>query len=242
MWKKIRVYVFSFIILLVMLLAVLVWNKIINKDEKTDDTVVDVSDVDNTKFVDAKLGDADVKITQSYLKNYTVHKQGTWYASKAYVKKIKYDDNDAIITLSENKDSNDTITAYISKDKCNVKIGNEVFFTGTVSIRFNAIMLSRISVDEQTKYSSQVDIDFKDLQTNMVNINKTYFLIYGYLVTDGDKYKLYDSKEAYNKNPEAGEYFLISWNGEFPYTGNQDVNIRCRLEDTYKIKECTYVK
>ena len=77
---------------------------------------------------------------------------------------------------------------------------------------------------------------------NMVNINKTYFLIYGYLVTDGDKYKLYDSKDAYNKNPEAGEYFLISWNGEFPYTGNQDVNIRCRLEDTYKIKECTYVK
>ena len=241
MWKKIRVYVFSFIIILVMLLAVLVWNKIINKDNKKDNEVVDVSDVDNTKYVDAKLGGDDVKITQSYLKNYTIHKQGYWYSSKGYVKKIKYEDNEAIITLSADKNSNETITATINKDKCDVKVGNEVYFVGTVIIRFNSIMLSRIGLEE-IDYKSAVKIEFNDLKTNLDNINKTYFLVYGYLVTDGDKYKLYDSKDAYGKNSSAGEYFLVEWDGEFPYTGNQDVNIRCRLADTYKLKECTYNK
>ena len=241
MWEKIRVYVVSLIILIVMLAGVLVWNKIINKDKKEEVETVDVSDVNNVKIVDSKLSNEDYRITQSYLMTYTVHKAGTWYYSKGYVSKIKYNEDDAIITISESKNSKDVITGIISKDKCNVKVGDTIYFVGTVSIKNNNINLTKIDTKE-INYNSVTNIEFMDLKTNLNYLKNTYFVISGYMITDGEKYKLFDSKDAYGKSSEPGTYFLINWDGTFDYTGNQDVKIRCQLADTYKLKECSLVK
>ncbi len=241
MWKKIRVYVVSFIIIIIMLLGVLVWNKIIDKDKKVEPTIVDNDDVNNVKIVDGKLNGEDYRITQSYLRTYTVHKAGMWYYSNGYVKKIKYDGDDAIISISKDKNSNDVILGIIDKSKCNVKNGDMVYFVGTVSIKDNNIRLTKIDTKE-IDYKSVTNIEFDDLSNNLKYLKSTYFIVSGYMVTDGDKYKLFDSKDEYGKDSSPGTYFLISWNSKFEYTGNQDVKIRCKLEDTYKLKECTLVK
>ena len=92
-----------------MLLGVLIWNRIIDKDKREEPTIVDNDDVNNVKIVDGKLNGEDYRITQSYLRTYTVHKAGMWYYSSGYVKKIKYNNDNAIISLSKDKNSNDVI-------------------------------------------------------------------------------------------------------------------------------------
>ncbi len=239
MWKKIRVYIVSLVILFVMLGSVLIWNKIIDKNDKKEETpIIDVSDANNVTSVDAKLGNGDVKITQSYLRNYTIHKMGTWYQSIGSIQSLKTNGDEVIFVIT---DGTNSITAIIDKDKCNVKKGDTVHFVGTVSIKDNNIHLTKIS-KEEIHYNSVTNVTITELKTNLEHLKNTYFVINGYMVTDGTQYKLFESKEEYTKDSSAGRYFLISWSKTFEYTGKQDVKIRCLLADTYKLKECSLVE
>lgn len=238
MWEKLRVPIISFILLVIMLCGVLVWNKIIHKDEKKEEpTYIDVSDANNVPSVDKKLGNGDYPITQSYLRNYTIHKSATWYESSGTVKSIKYKNDDVILTISDGEYS---VDAVISKDKCSVKKKDKVYFVGVVSIKNHNITLSKIS-KEEINYKSSISITIEELEKNIHHLANTYFVINGYMVTDNDKYKLYESKDAYQKDSSAGNYFLIKWD-EVLYTGNQDVKVRCLLSDTYQLSNCTLVK
>lgn len=239
MKKSIKADIIAVIFMIVMILGVIVWNKIVdlqNKDDSSDETV-DVSDANNVSTIDSKLGE-DVRITQSYLLNYTTKKVGTWYESSAYVKKITKDDDDAILTIASSKDSDDDIKAIIDKDKCDVSKGDTIYFVGTIDLSNGYIKLVKLELEE-IGYSSVTKIDIDDLISNINLIKSTYFVVSGYMVTDGEEYKLFDSKDSYKSDATAGNYFLLSWDGEFEYTGNQDVKVKCLLGSTYKLKECT---
>lgn len=88
--RKNKVTIIALISLIIMTGSVFFWNYISKKQasEKKEAPIIDVSDANNVPSVDAKLG-SDIKITQSYLLNYTTKKSGIWYMSKAYVKDIK---------------------------------------------------------------------------------------------------------------------------------------------------------
>ena len=240
MWKKIRVPVISFILLVIMLLGVLVWNKIIHKDDKSEEpSVIDVSDANNVPSVDKRLGNGDYAITQSYLRNYVIHKGGTWYESKGTVKKIQYQKDDALLTIQD--DDGNSIQAVIEKSKCDVKKNDFVYFIGVIRFKNYQVTLSKIS-KEEIHYNSSISVTIEELQDYFKKLSNTYFVINGYMVTDSNQYKLYESKEAYQKDSSAGNYFLIEWDGEFLYTGNQDVKVRCQLSDTYQLSSCTLEK
>ena len=228
------------IILLIVLLLGIFFVVIIKekkKDTKEEEQPVeiDVSDANNVPSIDSKLGLEDIKITHGYLLSYTKRKSGIWYRSNGRVKSIKYDGNIAIITLTD--DDND-IVCHISKDRVNVKKGDHVYFVGTIDISDEVLNLARIDTEE-INYNSATDIEFTELSLNMYNLKNTYFIVSGYMVTVTDKYKLYASKEAYKKEETVGNYFLIEWRGDFNYTGNQYVTLKCSIGDTYKLVGCS---
>lgn len=239
MKNNIKVDIIAIISIIVMILGVVVWNKIIewqNKDD-SEEEVVDTSEANNVSTIDSKLGE-DVRITQSYLLNYTTKKIGTWYESSAYVKKITKEDDLAILTIASSKDSDNEIKATIKKDKCKVSKGDTIYFVGTIDLETGYIKLVKLELEE-IGYSSVTKMEIDDLINNIKLLKSTYFIISGYMVTDNDEYKLFDSKDSYKSDATAGNYFLISWDGEFEYTGNQDVKIKCLLGSTYKLKDCT---
>lgn len=120
----------------------------------------------------------------------------------------------------------------------NFKVGDKVYFIGTINIKEHSLELSEISLTE-INYDSSVKINFVDLINNIDSLYKTHFMVNGYLVTTEDnKYKLFDSKESYNKNNEAGNYFIIKFKDKFNYTGKAKVTLDCLVEDTYILKEC----
>lgn len=241
--KKHKVEIIAVVCLFVMLVAVLVWNAIAGRQaekKEEDKEVIDVSNVNNISSVEAKLGE-DIKITQSYLLNYTSNKSSVWYMSKAYVNGVKNTDRECTITLTENKDSGVTIKATIDSNKCDVKKDNEYNFVGTIDIKTGNIELSKISSDE-INYQNVTEINFNDLVNNINSVRSNRFIVIGYMVTDNDKYKLYDSKDAYTKDNSAGNYFLLDWKDTFMYTGNQKVTVNCLLDDTYKLKDCELVE
>lgn len=240
--KNYKVYFVFVGIVIVMVLGVVFWNNIINKkeEETNNPNYVDVSNANNVPYVDSKLG-SDMKITQGYLLNYVVKKRGTWYMSKAYVVSVKKVDDDAIIRLSSSKDSDNYLDTYIDYSKCNIKKGDTVYFVGNVDIETNRIRLSKISLDT-IDYKSVTEIDLDALIENIELIKSTYFIISGYMVTDNDVYKLFDNKEEYQKNNNAGNYFTLEWKGDFGYTGNQNVKVKCLLESTYRLKDCELQK
>lgn len=241
-FNKYKVLIISLVCLIIMLGSVLFWNSIIPKDKKEtgENNIIDVSNVNNVSSVEAKLGE-DIKITQSYLLNYVSNKASIWYMSKAYVSTIKYNGNDAIITLSNEIKGDIKLTGSIDKDKCNIKVGDLINFVGTVDLNTGMIELSKIS-GETIDYKNVTEIEFKELVDNIQKVKKNYFIVIGYMVTDGNKYKLFDSKEEYNKNNSAGTYFLLNWKDTFMYTGNQNVTVKCLIEDTYKLNMCELVE
>lgn len=241
--KKHKVELIAIVCLFIMLLSVLLWNYVSKKysnKKDNDNILVDISDFNNVDSVEAKLGE-DIKITQGYLLNYTSKKASIWYMSKAYVNNVKKEDRECVITLTENKDSNLSIKSTIDINKCDVKKDNEYNFVGTIDIKNGSIELSKIS-SEAINYQNVTNVNFNDLVNNIIAVKNNHFIIMGYMVTDNDKYKLYDSKDAYTKDSSAGNYFLIDWKEKFMYTGNQYVSVDCLLEDTYKLKECKLVE
>jgi len=107
------------------------------------------------------------------------------------------------------------------------------------------INLQFVPLDETEFKLQEIDvteIDFKNLVENFKLVKSNYFLVMGYMITDNDKYKLFDNKSDAQEENKIGKYFLIDWKGEFKYTGNQNVTLKCKIEDTYKLKECELVK
>lgn len=242
--KKHKVEIISIIGIVVMLLSVLLWNNIVERQKAKKDTTqpnnVDVSDASNIKSVEAKLG-SDMKITQGYLLKYTSNKSGIWYMSTGYVKNISKKNKEATITLSDKKGSSLNVKATISLDKCDVNKGDIVNIVGTINFLDSSLELTKIS-KEDIEYKEVTNIALDELITNIELIKSNYFIVSGYMITDGDKYKLFNNKEDYKLDSSVGTYFTLSWKDKFNYTGNQAVTVKCKLEDTYKLNECELVK
>ncbi len=237
--ENIKVPIIFITILLIMILGVIFWNNIIPKNKETQEnepSYIDVSDANNVANIDAKLG-TDIRITTGYLLNYTTKKSSIWYMSKAYVSNIKKEKSTSIITLSTDKDSQDYIEATIESSKTNIKKDNTIYFVGNINLSNNSIKLTKIST-EPIDYKNVEEIEYSKLYENINSLSKTTFTISGYMITDNDQYKLFDSKTSYQNNNNAGNYFLINWQDEFNLTGNDEVKINCSLNGTYELKNC----
>ena len=86
-FKKHKITIICLIALIFMIFGVKLWNYISDlqaheKNNLSQNKTVDVSDANNIPSVEAKLG-KDIKITQSYLLNYTRRKRAVWYMSNA---------------------------------------------------------------------------------------------------------------------------------------------------------------
>lgn len=228
--------------LITMTTGVVIWNKIVDKQNNEKDkqtNVIDVSDVNNIDSIESKLGNP-IKITQNYLLTYTTNKSGTWYMSSAYVKKITINDNNAMIEFTdENKKF--TLVGNINKDKLNIEKGDFVNFVGSIDLSTGYFKLSKVSKDT-INYKSVTTMDFIDLINNIQDVLSNEFIINGYMVTDGDKYKLYDSKSDYKKDGSVGTYFTIIWDNDFNYTGNANITISCNIGGTFKLKNCSMIE
>lgn len=231
-----KIFIVFVVLVVFIVLCFFIFKNNSNKDEDNKiNNNIDVSDVNNINSVEKKLG-SPIKITQSYLLNYTTKKSGVWYMSSAYVKSIKVEDMDAYIVLT-NKDKSKSITASIEYEKVNVKKGDLINFVCTIDLEDGILELTKISI-EDINYNSVTEIEFDDLLDNINKIKNNIFIINGYMVTDEDKYKLFDSKNDYKKNNKPGNYFTIEWKDEFNYTGNANVTISCKLGGAYKLSEC----
>ena len=154
---------------------------------------------------------------------------------------LKCKDNECKITVTNDVKSGNNLILTIVQNKCNVKKGEYVNFVGTIDIETSSIELAKLSKDE-IEYSNVIKIELDDLINNINLIRSNIFVINGYMVTDGDKYKLFDSKDSYLNNESAGNYFLINWKEKFNYTGNQAVTLQCNLLGSYKLNNCELKK
>ena len=238
--KKYKLAVIVLVSLIIMLLGVLFWNKVIvyqktNKELTPISEPIDVSDANNIPSVESKLGQP-MRISQSYLLRYTTNKSSVWYMSSAKIKSISYNTDEAIVTLV-NDDETKILVATISKDKINVKKDDIVNFVGTINLANGGINLSKISKDT-INYKDATKINYDDLTNNIKSVLNNQFVISGYMVTDGNKFKLFESKNSYNKSDKVGTYFTLNWKDTFNFTGNANVTVKCYIGDTYKLKDC----
>lgn len=210
-----------------------------NKSNYENETSYDMSDVSNVPVVDKKLGN-DIEITQSYLMNYTIHKAGMWYMSEGYVTNIKIN-NESIIYSISNYDNSNSIKCSIVDDGTRYKIGDKVYFVGTINLSNGMLNLSTIS-NEGIDYSSPVEKELGELIDHINNIRNTNFIIDGYIVTDDKEYKLFDNKNDYLVDDSAGTYFLLSMDESFNYTGNANVTLSCNIDGTYNLRNCKLVE
>lgn len=207
----------------------------LNSDDNKKDVPVidDFSDVSNVSIIDAKLGN-DVKITQSYLMKYTINKTGVWYMSYGTIKDIKVTDKSIEYIFSDGKKS---IKGSIAKSDSIYEKGTNVYFVGTINLNNGNVNLSTVSV-EKPEYTTPVEMDLSEFIEHIYSVLNTDFLVQGYMVTDNDEYKLFDSKSKYKDNSKAGSYFLLSMDKSFNYTGNANVTLRCNIAGTYKLNNC----
>lgn len=240
--RNLIVLVVSIIIIMSVLI---IGTSIAKKQEKEllakEETKIDVNDTNNVSIVDEKLKNGDYRVSQSYLLSYTKNKGNVWYSSKGVIVKISTKDENAIITIRGEKDKNKTVKAYIDKQSLKVKEKDSVYFVGSIDLSDGYINLARIS-KEEIDYNNVVDISVEDLKDNIYYLKNTYVIVSGYMITAGDKYKLYDSKNDYKKDAEIGNFFFIEWAKEFKYTGSSDVLLRCFIGDRYKLIGCEMEK
>jgi hypothetical protein len=239
---KYKIAIISIVVLIIVLLGILVFNKNINEKEKAMVPItdpVDVSDVNNISSVERNFG-SPMRITHGYLLRYTVNKSGAWYMSSALIKNVSTSKDGVILTLTSD-DNNYSINAIIEKDKFNLKKGEYVNFVGNVDFESKGLLLTKVS-KEDIKYTNVNKIDFGDLINSIEKALSNQFIISGYMVTDNDKYKLFESKNSYNKNNGVGNYFILEWKDEFKLTGNANVNVQCYIGDTYKLINCELLK
>lgn len=239
---KSKVPIIISIFILFCLVNVLVFNYISDKQynkknssNKVSEPVLDdIGDYNNVPGIDKKLG-SDIKITQGYLMNYIIKKQGIWYMSYGYVKSIKKGKEVCTIYLSEDKNSKNSIEATISIDKCNIKANKFVHFVGTLDIETGHLKLSKIDTEEII-YTNVTELSINDLINNINLLRSNNFIVTGYLVIDNDSYFLYDSKD--NHINELDNYFVIKWKDEVLLTENKNVNIKCNIVNSYTLNNC----
>ena len=231
------ILIVSILIIVIVVGAGIVISHKKEKEATLNNTEIKIEDVDNVSLVDEKLKEGDYRVTQAYLLNYTRRKGSVWYRSKGIVTKIKYDDLNAIVTITSEDNKSKKVVANIDKDNINVKEKDHVYFVGTIDLRDGAINLAKIS-KEEIDYNNVVDMTLAELEDNIYYLKNTYVIVSGYMITVGDKYKLYSSKTEYKKDEEASNYFLIEWQDEFNYTGTSDVLLRCFIGDRFKLIGC----
>lgn len=216
-------------------------------DKKLEETMkqdainegIDLTDVNNIDAVESRL-DYRMKISQGYLLTYTTKKSGVWYMSSAIVSNIKKEGADSYITLTNN-DETHKLVAEIETKRVNVKKGDAINFVGTIDLETGNIELAKISKDV-INYSNVTKMEFDKLVDNIKAVKNNIFVINGYMITDGDRYKLFESKTAYEEDSSVGKFFSISWDGKFNYTGNANVTLECKINGTYKLKDCILVE
>ena len=238
--NKLKIVIIFFAILFG--IALIAWIKSNDKDKDLDNEelpIVDVSDVNNVDVVEARL-DYKMKISQSYLLTYTTNKSGIWYMSSAIVSKIKYDGTTAYITVN-NKEKTHSKVLEIESNKVNVKKGDTISFVGTVDLETGNLELAKLSKDT-INYSNVTEMEFTKLVDNIKLVKNNVFVISGYMITDKDRYKLFESKTDYEEDSSVGKYFTITWKDKFKYTGNAQVTLECKINGTYKLKECSLVE
>lgn len=242
--KKHKIILIMFLVLILLVGAIVAWFKIIEKETSDDvdninNNQIDLSDVNNVESVESRL-DYKMKITQGYLLTYTTNKSGIWYMSSAVVNKIKIDGTEAYITLT-NKEKTHKIIAEIESNKVNIKTGDTINFVGTVDLETGNIELAKISKDT-INYNNVTEIEFSKLVDNIKLVKENIFVIDGYMITDKDRYKLFESKNDYEKDSSVGTYFTITWKDKFELTGNANVTLECKINGTYKLKDCSLVE
>jgi hypothetical protein len=210
-----------------------------NTPSKEEVPYVDVSDVNNVDAVESRL-DYRMKISQSYLLTYTTNKSGIWYMSSAYVSKKKIDGTTAYITVT-NEDKTHSIVLEIESNKADIKKGDLVNFVGTIDLETGNLELAKLSKDT-INYSNVTEMEFTKLIDNIKLVKENVLVISGYMITDKDRFKLYESKPAYEEDSSVGTYFSINWKDKFNYTGNANVTIECKINGTYKLKDCSLVE
>lgn len=235
--NNVKIFVGCLVAVALMLGGVLFFNKISKKeDNKQTTTPNEVLEYNNVEEIDGKLGD-DIRISQSYLANYIIKKGAVWYSSEGQITNISSKGNTSYVTV--NKDGS-SITCLIDSDKFAYKKGDYVKFVGTMDLETGNLNLAKIS-DEEINYTSAKKMELKDLVNDIAKVKNNYFTVSGFLVTDGKTYKLYDSKASYENNMKAGNYFIINFKGEFNYTGNQKVLLKCNINSSYSLKNCELV-
>lgn len=211
-----------------------------NKVEEDNPNIeVDLTDVNNVEAVESRL-DYKMKISQGYLLTYTTNKSGIWYMSSALVDKVKIDGTLAYVTLTNDSKSHKLVTE-IASNKVDVKKGDTVYFVGTVDLETGNIELAKLSKDT-INYSNVTGMEFTKLVDNIKAVKDNVFVISGYMITDKDRYKLFESKTDYEEDSSVGRYFTITWKDKFNMTGNANVTLECKLNGTYKLKECSLVE
>ena len=226
-------------LVLILLLGISVYKGDEEQNSDSNNQEIDFTYVNNIDDVETNMN-YKMKISQSYLLTYTTNKAGIWYMSNAVVYKVKIDGTSAFITLTNDSKTHKLITE-IESNRVNVKRGDKVHFVGTVDLETGNIELAKISLDE-INYNDVEKMEFTELVDNIKKIKDNLFVIHGYMITDGTKYKLFDSKSSYEKDSSVGTYFTIKWDGKFNYTGNANVTIECKLNGTYKLKDCTLIE
>jgi hypothetical protein len=231
------------VILILLVVGFGIWFFFIKEDKDVSEfdsnPDYDMSDVTNVPVIDRKLGN-DIEITQSYLMTYTVHKAGIWYMSEGYVSNVKVSNQSIIYTIS-NEDNSKSVMGTIVNDGTKYNKGDKVYFVGTINLSNGMLNLSTISNDV-IDYSSPVERELNEFIDHIDNVRNTNFIIDGYMVTDNDEYKLFDSKSDYLDNSEAGNYFLLSMDESFNYTGNANVTLKCNINGTYNLRNCSLVQ
>lgn len=237
--SKLRILISVILVSLFVVCGILYFNYI-NKEVKEETSYSDdYSDVTNVPIIDAKLGE-DIKITQSYLKKYVLKKSSLWYMSNGIISSINTNDDGTIYKIT-NKDKNVSLNAFIGKSNNDLKKGDKVNFVGTINLSDGYINLSKISKNE-INYSSPTIIELDELVNHIDAIKSNYFIVNGYMVTEGTIYKLYDNKEDYKEEEVQSIPFEIEWASTFNYTGNANVTLKCLIGSTYKLKDCTLEK
>lgn len=235
--NNIKIFVGCLVALVVMLLGVLFFNKVSEKtEEESINSTSPILEYNNVSEIDSKLGQ-DIRISQSYLANYIIKKGSVWYRSEGTIQRITEKNNVNFITVEGQGVS---ITCLIDKEKFNYKKGDSVQFVGTIDLETGNIHLAKISTEE-INYSSAKEMELKELVNHIEIVRNNVFTVSGFLVTEGNTFKLFDSKDSYENNNKAGNYFIIGFRGNFNYTGNQKVLLKCNINNSYSLKNCELV-
>ena len=220
----------KYLSIICLIIIIFIFLFIFYKNKKNEEDIIDniTNDIFDIDSIDNKLG-SKIEISQSYLSDYIIKKSNVWYKSRGIIKELKKDK----ITIS---DGNNTIVAYYNGDN-KFKVNDNINFVFTINLGNNSINILKISKDN-IDYNSAIDISFDKLFNHLNDLNNTYFIVSGYLVTTKDYYYLYNSKDDYLNNKE---HFIINWDGSPLYTGNANVKLECKINNLYSLKKCNVI-